>query len=98
MRHDNILSFVAADTVIRKSLDYYYLISEHHPRGTLRDYLDKSTVEVRDVLTLVTSLVTGLEYLHSEVSCECSTGIVSKPSVAHCNLSSQNVYVDKSGM
>ena len=93
MRHDNILSFIAADIVVKHSQNYHYLISEHHPRGTLRDYLTKSTLEVPAVVTLVNSLVNGLEYIHSEMQQEAQT----KPAIVHRNVSSQSVYVDKSG-
>ena len=97
MTHDNILSFIAADIVIKHSQNYHFLISEHHPRGTLRDYLTKSTVEVPAVLTMVNSLVNGLEYIHSETQQTTQMGTVAKPTIAHRSVSSQSVYVDKSG-
>ncbi len=97
MRHDSILSFIAADTVFKKSVNYLYLISEYHPRGTLREHLVKSTLEISEALLLISSLVSGVEYLHSVLAQESRGGVVVKPSIAHCNLTSQNVYVDKSG-
>ncbi len=97
MRHDGILSFIAADTVIKKTIDYHYLISEYHARGSLREYLIKSTLEIPEAMLLVTSLVCGVEYLHSQLAQESKGVLVVKPCIAHGNLTSQNVYVDKSG-
>ncbi|XP_064389960.1 bone morphogenetic protein receptor type-1B-like isoform X1 [Halichondria panicea] len=94
MRHDSILSFIAADTVFKKSVNYLYLISEYHPRGTLREHLVKSTLEISEALLLISSLVSGVEYLHSVLAQESRGGVQMKPSIAQ---TSQNVYVDKSG-
>ncbi len=98
MRHDNLLSFIAADTVIKNWLSYHYLISEYHARGTLRDFLEKSVLELPEALLLISTLVSGVEYLHRPVSQQGRTAEpLIKPAIAHCNLTSDNIYVDKSG-
>ena len=97
MRHENILNFIAADIIQRNSQNYHYLISEHHPRGTLREYLIKTTIEIPAMLCMVKSLINGLAYLHTEVQLQTGVGMTSKPGIAHGNISSQSVYVDKYG-
>ncbi len=97
MRHDNLLSFIAADAVIKNSLNYHYIISEYHARGTLRDYLVKSVLELPEALLLINTLVSGVEYLHQPLRQQGRTEPLYKPAIAHCNLTSENVYVDKYG-
>lgn len=93
MRHENILNFIAADIIPRNSQNCHYLISEYHSRGTLREYLIKTTIEVPSMLCMVKSLLNGLAYLHTELQAQSRF----KPGIAHGNISSQSVYVDKYG-
>lgn len=66
-QHDNILKFVGAE--VRQLADYenleYWLITEFHPRGSLRDNLKERVFDLQDVVRIAFTIGKGLAFLHS---------------------------------
>ena len=93
--HANILNFVAAEIIQRNSQTFHHLICEYHERGTLFDHLQATCIDVHGLLVLAESVAAGLAHLHSEVPN--NQGVLVKPAIALCNLSSRNIYVKMDG-
>ena len=69
LRHENILAFVAADTVSRTtSSTQLWLVTRYHKSGSLYDYLHQHTVpSASQLLQLLHSAAAGLAHLHTEI-------------------------------
>jgi len=69
LRHENILAFVAADTVSRTtSSTQLWLVTRYHHLGSLYDYLHQHVVmSPGDLLRLLESAAAGLAHLHTEI-------------------------------
>ncbi|XP_039856178.1 bone morphogenetic protein receptor, type IBb [Simochromis diagramma] len=92
MRHDNILGFIAADIKGTGSWTQLYLITDYHENGSLYDYLKSNTLDVKALLKLSYSSISGLCHLHTEIY-----GTQGKPAIAHRDLKSKNILVKKNG-
>ncbi|XP_034048390.1 bone morphogenetic protein receptor, type IBb [Thalassophryne amazonica] len=92
MRHDNILGFIAADIKGTGSWTQLYLITDYHENGSLYDFLKSNTLDVRSLLRLAYSSISGLCHLHTEIY-----GTQGKPAIAHRDLKSKNILVKKNG-
>ncbi|XP_029940660.1 bone morphogenetic protein receptor, type IBb isoform X2 [Salarias fasciatus] len=92
MRHENILGFIAADIKGTGSWTQLYLITDYHENGSLYDYLKSNTLDVKSLLKLAYSSISGLCHLHTEIY-----GTQGKPAIAHRDLKSKNVLVKKNG-
>ncbi|KAM6903102.1 bone morphogenetic protein receptor, type IBb [Xenentodon cancila] len=92
MRHDNILGFIAADIKGTGSWTQLYLITDYHESGSLYDYLKSNTLDVKALLKLAYSSISGLCHLHTEIY-----GTQGKPAIAHRDLKSKNILVKKNG-
>nr|XP_019937641.1 PREDICTED: bone morphogenetic protein receptor type-1B-like isoform X2 [Paralichthys olivaceus] len=92
MRHDNILGFIAADIKGTGSWTQLYLITDYHENGSLYDYLKSNTLDVKSLLKLAYSSISGLCHLHTEIY-----GTQGKPAIAHRDLKSKNILVKKNG-
>uniref|UniRef100_A0A3Q1APA6 Serine/threonine-protein kinase receptor n=1 Tax=Amphiprion ocellaris TaxID=80972 RepID=A0A3Q1APA6_AMPOC len=92
MRHDNILGFIAADIKGTGSWTQLYLITDYHENGSLYDYLKSNTLDVKALLKLAYSSISGLCHLHTAIY-----GTQGKPAIAHRDLKSKNVLVKKNG-
>ncbi|XP_028317936.1 bone morphogenetic protein receptor, type IBb [Gouania willdenowi] len=92
MRHDNILGFIAADIKGTGSWTQLYLITDYHENGSLYDYLKSNRLDVRSLLRLAYSSISGLCHLHTEIY-----GTQGKPAIAHRDLKSKNILVKKNG-
>ncbi|KAA8584594.1 hypothetical protein FQN60_008379 [Etheostoma spectabile] len=92
MRHDNILGFIAADIKGTGSWTQLYLITDYHENGSLYDYLKSNTLDVKALLKLAYSAISGLCHLHTEIY-----GTQGKPAIAHRDLKSKNILVKKNG-
>ncbi|XP_013859170.1 bone morphogenetic protein receptor, type IBb [Austrofundulus limnaeus] len=92
MRHDNILGFIAADIKGTGSWTQLYLITDYHENGSLYDYLKSNTLDIKALLKLAYSSISGLCHLHTEIY-----GTQGKPAIAHRDLKSKNVLVKKNG-
>uniref|UniRef100_A0A665UEL4 receptor protein serine/threonine kinase n=1 Tax=Echeneis naucrates TaxID=173247 RepID=A0A665UEL4_ECHNA len=92
MRHDNILGFIAADIKGTGSWTQLYLITDYHENGSLYDYLKSNTLDIKSLLKLAYSSISGLCHLHTEIY-----GTQGKPAIAHRDLKSKNILVKKNG-
>ncbi|XP_056146403.1 bone morphogenetic protein receptor, type IBb [Lampris incognitus] len=92
MRHENILGFIAADIKGTGSWTQLYLITDYHENGSLYDYLKSNTLDMKSLLRMAQSSVSGICHLHSEIY---STR--GKPAIAHRDLKSKNILVKKNG-
>ncbi|XP_043198191.1 TGF-beta receptor type-1-like isoform X2 [Amphibalanus amphitrite] len=92
LRHENILGFIAADNKDNGTWTQLWLIMDYHRHGSLFDYLQRTTVDVRGMYRLALSIVTGLAHLHMEI-----VGTQGKPAIAHRDLKSKNILVKSNG-
>ena len=93
MHHPHLLTFIGADYVQSHGQLRHYLITEHHERGTLTQYLREAVLDAGAVVVLAQSAVSGLAHLHLEVK-----GLsMEKPSIVHRNVSSKSFYVKNDG-
>jgi len=69
LRHENVLEFVAADTVSRTtSSTQLWLVTRYHQHGSLYDFLHQRTVtSAAELLRLLESASAGLAHLHTEI-------------------------------
>ncbi|KAK1426416.1 hypothetical protein QVD17_15087 [Tagetes erecta] len=84
VRHPNVVQFVGAVTQRVPMM----IVSEHHPGGDLRTYLqNKGRVSLSRALQFALDIARGMNYLH-----EC------KPDpVIHCDLRPKNIFLDIGG-
>ncbi|KAL8260101.1 hypothetical protein R6Q59_028054 [Mikania micrantha] len=84
VRHPNVVQFVGAVTQKVPMM----IVSEHHPAGDLRTYLqNKGRLSPSTALRFALDIARGMNYLH-----EC------KPDpVIHCDLRPKNIFVDFGG-
>lgn len=93
-RHDNLLEFVGSDvTSVQASCTRMWLVTAYYSNGSLKSYLEDTTLDQTKMLKACLGLVNGLMYLHLEIKGSEKT----KVSIAHRNLSSRNVFVDSNG-
>lgn len=89
LRHENILAFIAADTISRiNSCTQLWLITHYHENGSLYDYLNRHVLTKEDMLGLLISAAAGLVHLHTEI-----IGTQGKPAIAHRDVKSKNILV-----
>lgn len=84
--------FIAADIKGTGSWTQLYLITDYHEDGSLYDYLKSNTLDVKSLLKLAYSSISGLCHLHTEIC-----GTQGKPAIAHRDLKSKNILVKKNG-
>lgn len=84
--------FIAADIKGTGSWTQLYLITDYHENGSLYDYLKSNTLDVKALLKLAYSSISGLCHLHTEIY-----GTQGKPAIAHRDLKSKNILVKKNG-
>ena len=92
LRHENIVSFIAADVTSRQSCTQLWLIVQYHKHGSLYDFLNSHGIDVASMLELAFSAVAGLSYLHTEIA-----GVMGKPGIAHRDIKSKNILVKENG-
>ncbi|XP_051566300.1 activin receptor type-1-like [Myxocyprinus asiaticus] len=92
LRHDNILGFIASDMTSRNSSTQLWLITHYHEMGSLYDYLQLSMLDAAACLRMALSIASGLAHLHVEIF-----GTQGKPAIAHRDLKSKNILVNKNG-
>lgn len=89
LRHENVLAFIAADTISRvNSCTQLWLITHYHENGSLHDYLNHHTLTKQELLRLLMSAAGGLVHLHTEI-----IGTQGKPAIAHRDVKSKNILV-----
>ncbi|XP_050297891.1 bone morphogenetic protein receptor type-1B isoform X2 [Anthonomus grandis grandis] len=91
MRHENILSFIAAD-IKGSGWTQMLLITDYHENGSLYDYLQDHCLDPGSLLIMAKSVASGLSHLHTEIF---STR--GKPAIAHRDIKSKNILVKRNG-
>ncbi|CAB1346692.1 unnamed protein product [Coregonus sp. 'balchen'] len=86
------MSFIASDMTSRNSSTQLWLITHFHEMGSLYDYLQLSTLDTASCLRMALSIASGLAHLHVEIF-----GTQGKPAIAHRDLKSKNILVNKNG-
>ena len=84
--------FIASDMTSRNSSTQLWLITHFHEMGSLYDYLQLSTLDTSGCLRMALSIASGLAHLHVEIF-----GTQGKPAIAHRDLKSKNILVNKNG-
>ncbi|CAG7729158.1 unnamed protein product [Allacma fusca] len=92
LRHENILGFVAADNKDNGTWTQLWLVTDYHEKGSLFDFLSRSTVDAVQMVRMAFSIATGLAHLHMEI-----VGTQGKPAIAHRDLKSKNILVKSNG-
>ncbi|KAG8041844.1 hypothetical protein G9C98_007148 [Cotesia typhae] len=69
-----------------------WLITDYHEKGSLFDYLNRSTVDTKGMMRMALTMATGLAHLHMEI-----VGTQGKPAIAHRDLKSKNILVKTNG-
>ena len=88
MRHDNILTYVAADILSNNGVTELWLITQFHSRGSLFDELHRESLSMEQMIKYIFSACRGMAYLHMEFP-----GTQGKPCIAHRDLKSKNLLV-----
>ncbi|CAG5119182.1 unnamed protein product, partial [Candidula unifasciata] len=95
LHHENILGYYASDTVGILSCTQNWLILQYHRNGSLYDYLQRSDLDIEEMLLLAHSAAAGLAHLHTEI--KEGTGKHEKPGIAHRDIKSKNILVKDNG-
>ncbi|XP_052079115.1 TGF-beta receptor type-1-like [Mytilus californianus] len=91
LRHENILGFIAADNKDNGTWTQLWLITDYHENGSLFDYLNRTQINIPQMIQLALSAANGLCHLHMEIiGTEVHAG---KPAIAHRDLKSKNILV-----
>lgn len=92
LHHENILHCITCS--MWSSLSSHtelWMILEYHENGSLYDYLSNHTLTATDAHCFLTSIVSGLSHLHTEIRADNE----SKPGIAHRDLKSKNILVKR---
>eukprot|EP00795_Rhopilema_esculentum_P013746 gene13746-4668_t len=92
LRHKSILGFIAADNKDNGIWTELWIVCEYQENGSLYDYLQRKTLNVKELLNIVYSIANGVAHLHLEV-----LGTEGKPSIAHRDIKSKNILVKYDG-
>ncbi|KAL3309773.1 Activin receptor type-1, partial [Cichlidogyrus casuarinus] len=92
LSHDNLLAYYASDMISKGDVTQLWLVTAFHPRGSLFDFLQENELSLFDLLKLLRSAFSGLDYLHLE-----QTGTCCKPSIAHRDIKTKNILVKLNG-
>lgn len=84
--------FIASDMTSCNSSTQLWLITHFHEMGSLYDYLQLSMLDASACLRMALSIASGLAHLHVEIF-----GTQGKPAIAHRDLKSKNILVNKNG-
>ena len=67
LRHENILGYVGSDMTSRNSCTQLWLVTHHHPLGSLYDHLNRTTLTHNQMMKICLSAANGLVHLHTEI-------------------------------
>ncbi|OQV23184.1 TGF-beta receptor type-1 [Hypsibius exemplaris] len=94
LHHENLLGFIASDTLDTGTQTEFWLIMDYHHLGSLYDYLNIRPVSQLQLMAMMYSIANGLTHLHLELI---GTNNQDKPSIAHRDLKSKNILVKRNG-
>ncbi|XP_069676578.1 activin receptor type-1 [Periplaneta americana] len=92
LRHENILGYIGSDMTSRNSCTQLWLVTHHHPLGSLYDHLNRTTLTHHQLMKICLSAANGLVHLHTEIF-----GTKGKPAIAHRDIKSKNILVKLNG-
>lgn len=92
LRHENILGYIGSDMTSRNSCTQLWLVTHHHPLGSLYDHLNRTTLTHHQMMKICLSAANGLAHLHTEIF-----GTQGKPAIAHRDIKSKNVLMKVNG-
>ena len=69
-----------------------WIVCEYQENGSLYDYLQRKTLNIKELLNIVYSIANGIAHLHMEI-----LGTEGKPSIAHRDIKSKNILVKADG-
>ncbi|PSN51061.1 Activin receptor type-1 [Blattella germanica] len=92
LRHDSILGYIGSDMTSRNSCTQLWLVTHHHPLGSLYDHLNRTTLTHHQMMKICLSAANGLVHLHTEIF-----GTQGKPAIAHRDIKSKNILVKLNG-
>ncbi|XP_027203339.1 activin receptor type-1-like [Dermatophagoides pteronyssinus] len=87
-KHENILAFICADVTSENSCTRLWLVTAYHELGSLFDFLSQNFLTLTDMLSIMTSIASGLTYLHTE-----NFGTQKKVAIAHRDIKSKNILM-----
>lgn len=86
--HDNILRYIGADVTSKNSCTELWLVTAYHELGSLFDYLNRNTINIENMFSIIISICCGLVHLHNEY-----IGTKKKPAIAHRDIKSKNILM-----
>ena len=86
--HENILRYITSDIMGLGCTVNMIILTEYHPLGSLFDYLQRNTLNLKILVNFLYSISNGLNHLHLEIF---STNY--KPCVIHRDLKTKNILV-----
>ncbi|XP_073503651.1 TGF-beta receptor type-2-like isoform X2 [Phyllobates terribilis] len=89
LKHENVLQFITLEERSSGTHKEYWIITEYHARGNLKDYLTRHRLSWKSLLDMAGSVVSGVAHLHSDYT-PCGT---SKVAIAHRDIKSSNILV-----
>ena len=67
IRHPNILDYIGSDMTSRNSATQLWVVTHHHPYGSLYDYLNHTVLTSAQLLKICQGIANGLDHLHTEI-------------------------------
>ncbi|XP_067005368.2 activin receptor type-1 [Anabrus simplex] len=92
LRHENILGYIGSDMTSRNSCTQLWLVTHHHPLGSLYDHLNRTTLTHHQMMKICLSAANGLVHLHTEIF-----GTQGKPAIAHRDIKTKNILMKMNG-
>jgi len=68
IRHENILGYIGSDMTSRNSCTQLWLVTHYHPLGSLYDHLNRTTLDLSQMMKLCLSSIDGILHLHTEIN------------------------------
>lgn len=88
LQNENVLSFIGSDVASKNACTQMWLVTAYHALGSLYDYLRLNTLSLADMLSVMNTIVSGINHLHTEVF-----GTQGKPAIAHRDIKSKNILM-----
>lgn len=84
-----IKGFIAVDKIFKYEWLQTWLVFDFHPFGSLEIFLENNTLKIEEMILMVESISSGLNYLHREVI----GANFFKPAMAHRDIKTGNILV-----
>jgi len=91
--HENLLRYIAADSIDNGTATERWLITDFYERGSLFDFLSANIINKDEAFNLLRSCVSGLEHLHKPIN----SNLNNKQPIVHRDIKSRNILVSNEG-